>query len=75
MRKNVQIVLTVDAETLYHMKITIKTTLIPIAQLTTTEEKQIMERYKIFCQMFTYPVEWVGATTNKDYAVAIDRIV
>jgi hypothetical protein len=31
MRKNVQIVLTVDAETLYHMKITIKTTLIPIA--------------------------------------------
>jgi hypothetical protein len=27
--------------------------------------------------MFTYPkaLRWVGATTNKDYAVAIDRIV
>jgi ligand-binding SRPBCC domain-containing protein len=64
----------VDAETLYHMKITIKTTLIPIAFKTTTEEKQ-MERYKIFCQMFTYPKALKWVSTNKDYAVAIDRIV
>jgi hypothetical protein len=44
--------------------------------MTTTEEKQIMERYKIFCQMFTYPKAlngWVQRQT--DYAVAIDRIV
>jgi hypothetical protein len=31
-----------------------------------------MERYKIFCQMFTHPKRY---GCNKDYAVAIDRIV
>jgi hypothetical protein len=49
--------------------------LIPIA-LTDDNGGKANNGNKIFCQMFTYPKALnVGATTNKDYAVAIDRIV
>jgi hypothetical protein len=35
-----------------------------------------MEKYKIFVKCLPIKsVEWVGASMNKDYAVAIDRIV
>jgi hypothetical protein len=67
----------VDAETLYHMKNYNQDDIDSYCSLTDDNgEKQIMERYKIFFKCLPIKsVEWVGATTNKDYAVAIDRIV
>jgi hypothetical protein len=75
MRKNVQIVL-VDAEKLYHMKNYNQDDDSYCSLTDDNGGKANNGKYKIFVKCLPIKsVEWVGASMNKDYAVAVDRIV
>lgn len=78
MRKNVQIVLTVDAEKLYHMKNYNQDDIDTYCTLTddndgTTNNGKVQDFLSNV--YLSKSVEWVGASSNNDYSVAIDRIV
>jgi hypothetical protein len=78
MRKNVQIVLTVDAEKLYHMKNYNQDDIDSYCSLTDDNGgKADNGKVQDFLSnvYLSKSVEWVGASMNKDYAVAVDRIV
>lgn len=78
MKKNVQIVLTVDAEKLYHMKNYNQDDIDSYCTLTDDNDgKTDNGKVQDFLSnvYLSKSVEWVGASSNKDYDVAIDRIV
>jgi hypothetical protein len=78
MRKNVQIVLTVDAAKLYHMKNYSQDDIDSYCTLTDDNDGQTNNgKVQDFLSnvYLSKSVEWVGASLNKDYDVAIDRIV
>jgi hypothetical protein len=78
MCKNVQIVLTVDASSLYQMSNPSQEEIDTMATLS-DDNDGISENGKV--QDFTsnvylgHNVEWIGSTTDNGYSVAIDRIV
>jgi len=78
MSKNVQIVLTVDASSLYQMSNPSQEEIDNVATLS-DDNDGISESGKV--QHFLsnvylgYNVEWIGSTTDNGYSVAIDRIV
>jgi len=78
MRKNVQIVLTVDAAKLYHMKNYNQDDIDSYCTLTDDNDgKSTNGKVQDFLSnvYLSKSVEWVGASINNDYDVAIDRIV
>jgi hypothetical protein len=78
MSKNVQIVLTVDASSLYQMTNPSQEEIDTMATLS-DDNDGVSENGKV--QDFLsnvylgHNVEWIGSSTHNDYSVAIDRIV
>lgn len=78
MGKNVQIVLTVDASSLYHMNNPSQDEIHDKCVLS-DDNDGVSENGKVQDFLSNVylgkKVEWVGETTDKDYSVAIDKIV
>jgi hypothetical protein len=66
----------VDAEKLYHMKNYNQDDIDSYCSLTDDNGKANNGKLQdFFVKCLPKSVEWVGASMNKDYAVAVDRIV
>jgi hypothetical protein len=78
MSKNVQIVLTVDANSLYHMSNPTQEEIDSVTALSDDNDGlSVNGKVQDFMSnvYLGHNVEWIGSTTDDGYSVAIDRIV